>query len=441
MIKSIFVLMITALAITVSSAASKTPPPDLAAMKAAAEKGDAKAQLEYGKAIRQTSRDEAAVWVNKAADQGLAEAIFWLGYAGYGKEKPIVYYKKSAEMGYKDAFSHVLDDVLFRAGPEADIEAAKKYGDLARQFGVNVDHDTIDRCFEAGPPTIPAADQPTDNEKKSFKASKKDCHDLKAAIGKDATAYRKCILSENPVDNNMVAEIYANGWGVPRNAKLAIALVCHASGVPAELQGMVDTLYATKDRKTLEKSFLFCDHVTSGMNGGLCAARSDHMAEKSRTGSFTTLTKKWTAQQKKSLDALRKTADDFFREHAGGEQDMSGTARAQIAIDEEARLRDELLQNLKTFEAGQLPKDRDFVKADKELNDLYGQIMKRTNFDNFPGAVSKEGIKATQRKWIKYRDAWANFGTLKYQTTAPDTWKTWITKQRIDQLSEFAPSK
>ena len=445
--KSYFLILITvSLLSTLSQASNKSEKlssSELSALKAGASKGDAKSQLEYGKAIRATNREEAANWIQKAADQGSGEAWYWLGYAGLGKEQPIVYYEKAAETGYAEAYGPLFDELLFRAGSSADIAKAKKFADLARKTKIKVGYDsgktfqTIDRCFEAGSPVIPKEDQPTPEEKKSFRASKVECFQYQHGIDaeKDSQLYRKCLLSNDEVDNNSLAEIYANGWRVKRNAKLAIALVCHGSNVPAELTGMVETLYTSKDEESLEQPFTFCDHVTSGMNGGFCAAEKEKIASKLRDGETASLTEKWTKPQKAAFQTLQKRAEEFFVERASSEQDMSGSARAQIAIDEEARLRSELLGSVKSFESGHLPQDRDFATTDKELNEIYSKLMRSNQHELF-GTVTKENIKVTQRKWIKYRDAFVKFATLKYPKISSDIWKTWLTRQRIDQLKE-----
>jgi TPR repeat protein/uncharacterized protein YecT (DUF1311 family) len=430
---------------------------DISALREAAERGDAKAQLEYGKAINEKARyqdpnfrtqiEEARNWIQKAANQGLGEAWFWLGYAGIGKkESETFYYEKAAENGYTEAFGYLFDRLLFRAGSAADVAKAKKFGDLARKQNVKLDwtaFETIDRCFEAGAPSIPESDQPSFEEKKYFQESKTDCLLLQTGIAapQDWNKYRKCLLSqtEDDYDNNSIAEIYANGWGVKRNAKLALALVCHGSSVPAELKAMVNTLYSTKDQDRLQTKFTFCDHVTSGMNGGFCAARAEKIASQKRDDELSGLIPKWTEAQQSSFRSLRKIADDYFREHALSELDMSGTARAQIAIDETATLREELLRSIKSFEAGHLPKESDFARADKDLNEVYSNIMKKDKIDHF-GTVTKKGVKDTQRKWVKYRDAWVKFAGLKYPNTAPEIWKTWLTKKRIWQLNEFSQS-
>ncbi|MBP9682848.1 MAG: hypothetical protein KBD76_15715 [Bacteriovorax sp.] len=426
----------------------------LSALKAKAEKGDAKAQLEYGKAIEGKSREEAAHWIQQAANQGLGEAWFWLGDSGLGKEKPIVYYEKAAERGHFEAFEFVFEKLLFRAGASADVAKAKKFADLARKLFPNQDGpisskkiEIIDRCYEAGASVISTSDLPSAEEKKSFKESNTDCLYLKTGTPPNWNEYRKCLLSNDDVDvvkNNMaeiyangwvkndIAEIYANGWGVKRNAKLAIALVCHASSVPDELEGIVETLYSTKDQDRLQVEFKFCDHITSGMNGGICAARAEEIASKKRDAEVASLIPKLTGPEKASIHLLREIANEFFSERAGSELNTRGSARIEIAIEEEAKLKEELVKSLKSFEEGHLPKESDFARSDKDLNDIYSKIMKQEG-DGF----TKGAVETTQPKWFKYRDAWVKFAGLRYPSTSPEVWKTWLTKQRIEQLKVF----
>lgn len=415
-------------------------------IKTAAENGDAWAQLEYGKSIMRESREEASRWIQKAADQGSAEAIFWLGYAGFGKEKSVFYYEKAAEKGYPEAFDSLLEHVLFRAAAhrgEVDIVKAKKFADLARKQNIKIyGSEIVDHCYEAGSPEIPSSDLPTATEKNVFKTSNMECWAFQTGIGatQDWNKYRKCLLSKEPVENNALAEIYANGWGVKRNGKLALALVCHGSTVPEELRGMVNTLYPTQNQERLETEFTFCNHVTSGMNSGFCTARAEEIASKKRNAEVDKLTKNWTDSQKTSFLSLKKFSEAFFSAHAVSEQDMSGTLRSTFAISAEAELREDLLKSINSFELGHLPKEIDFDKVDKELNDLYSRIMKNDKIGKMAefGTITKVGIKDTQRKWLKYRDAWIKFSELKYPNIPQNVWKTWLTKQRIKQLQEFA---
>ena len=297
---------------------------------------------------------------------------------------------------------------------------------------------TKEICDKAGRPVIPASDQPTQDETKAFKDSRVDCSSFKAGLGaqQDWNNYRKCVLSQDEINNNDIAEIYANGWGIKRNPKLAIAFVCSGDAAPAELDSMVEALDLTKTEEHLKEEFNFCNYATSGRSAGYCAAKSEADTKKKRELELSALTAGWTPEQKQLFDTLQKTADDFFSERASSEQDMSGTARAQIAIDEESRLKNEFLNHIKALESGQSKEDVDFLKADQDLNMLYSQIMNKTKIDEY-GTITKDGIKSTQRKWIKYRDAWAKFIELRYPNYPSDSFKALLTEERIAQLREF----
>ncbi len=54
------------------------------------------------------------------------------------------------------------------------------------------------------------------------------------------------------------------------------------------------------------------------------------------------------------------------------------------------------------------------------------------------GTVTQENIKATQREWIGYRDAWVRFGAVRCPKISAVSWKMMITLDRIEQLKEFA---
>ncbi len=119
------------------------------------------------------------------------------------------------------------------------------------------------------------------------------------------------------------------------------------------------------------------------------------------------------------------------------ELDMSGTARAAIALEEEGRLRDEFLDAVRGFEAGRLPVETSFKEADAELNAVYARIMKQEDLEQ--GTVDKAGIRDTQREWLAYRDAWATFGRSRYPRVSEAAWKAWTTTARVTQLEELVP--
>lgn len=75
----------------------------------------------------------------------------------------------------------------------------------------------------------------------------------------------------------------------------------------------------------------------------------------------------------------------------------------------------------------------DFRRADAALNASYGKLMKA---DLSQSTVTPGGVRETQRAWIKYRDAWVQFGTVKYPRISADTWRTTLTRTREAMLRE-----
>ena len=80
-----------------------------------------------------------------------------------------------------------------------------------------------------------------------------------------------------------------------------------------------------------------------------------------------------------------------------------------------------------------------YIKADKELNQVYGQILK--DYKNDPVFISK--LKIAQNLWIKFRDAEMNAlfpendKQLNYGSVFPMCWNihlTSLTKERIKTL-------
>ena len=172
------------------------------------------------------------------------------------------------------------------------------------------------------------------------------------------------------------------------------------------------------------------------MNMGRCAAQDEDLAAQRRNARLAALTTSWSPRQKEALAGLRQAAEAFFVERSSSELDMGGTARIAIAVAEQAALRDELLKSLESFEHGAMPARADFAPADQEINRLYSQLM-NTKSTGRSGTVTLAGIRATQRKWLPYRDAWAKLGAARYPGTPAETWKAWATRLRAAQLKQL----
>jgi hypothetical protein len=364
--------------------------------------------LEHAMVMEKSGKhDQALAEARAVAESGLAEAWYWLGMNTVGGYPEA--FVRAAELGYPPAFGEALDTLLFRAGAKADVRTAKKLVDLARCLHVNVGFDqgellrTVDRCYEAGEPIPPA--ELTSQERYLDSRPDVDCWRYRTGAEgtQDDRKYLHCLQAQPTVDANAVAEVYANGWGVPRDVKLAISLVCHGSDVPAELMGVVGALWAVKDSPSGEE-FHFCDYVTSGLSEGKCAAQEEATAQAKREGTLAALTARWTPSQKSALASLLKTADAFFLAHSTKEVDTSGTARAAIAIAEEEKLRDLLLSEVRQVEAGNVPADSNLERADRELNRIYAMVLKELtgegSEDDYGTVGETECVRPKEDGWL-----------------------------------------
>jgi uncharacterized protein YecT (DUF1311 family) len=109
-----------------------------------------------------------------------------------------------------------------------------------------------------------------------------------------------------------------------------------------------------------------------------------------------------------------------------------------MATEENAALEENFILILQELSQGKVPKcsSEKFNAADANLNSVYRRVQKANDADLW-GTVSKEGIKETQREWIRYRNAWVAFCQKKYPKVDSNSIKTWLTVERTEMLKQF----
>ncbi len=300
-----------------------------------------------------------------------------------------------------------------------------------------------DACGHAKNLELPAQDRPDAKTLPMLKDC--DSEALYYGIGQaadyqqaKACAYSELGKEESPFQGaSILMMVYANGKGANRDYGLAIKLACAVDGAPAENEGRIGHLQQLRQQGPGTTDFDICDDITSGMMMGLCTAHNDRIEQVARTENWAALTRAWSQEEKNALSLLEKSARQFFQARSGNEIDQSGTARTAFVIAEDASLQDDLLSSLAAFEKGRLPSftDQQFAAADAKLNAVYKKIQTDKGFSW--GTVSKDGIKSTQRQWLKYRDAWVSFGKVKYPNVSAGSWKTFWTEKRTKMLEDF----
>lgn len=299
-------------------------------------------------------------------------------------------------------------------------------------------------CEEVKNTSFPPKDRPGQGEAKPLEK----CASADLYFGFDRPAdpvkARLCAYVELDQGDDLVfggssilMMIYANGKGAERNLDLAIKLACTIDGAPAEVEGRVEHLAKLRQEKWKGDDFSLCDDITSGFMQGHCASLSERFVEAKRKKRLSGLTSKWAEKDRKAFDVLSNTLEKFITSRTENEVDLSGTGRGAFMIEEESALREAFLSAVEKFEHGELPRfsSEQFAQADKELNTIYSKLQKTK--DPSWGTVTADGIKQAQRAWLKYRDACVVFGQQKYPKTSADSWKTWLTRDRIKMLNGF----
>jgi len=233
--------------------------------------------------------------------------------------------------------------------------------------------------------------------------------------------------------------IYANGRGVRHNTDLALRLACEIEGTPAEIEARIAHLQDLKQSRITAEEFDLCDDITSGFMTGICAIHNEKIEETKRQKRLNELVAKWSPQEKEALNHLQRVFERYVEAHIENEVDIAGSANAAIAVAEKAALRDEFLETIKRFDKGQLPRftAEESNRADGEMQAFYEAV--RNGMDDGSIGGTSDTISYTQSIWLKYRDAWVAFGQKKYQSVSADSWKTWLTRQRVVILRSFLP--
>ena len=285
-------------------------------------------------------------------------------------------------------------------------------------------------CLKA--PDYPPRDQPP--------ATQPACDSIAAYYGigepvDDAKA-RACAYVAK--DYDVLAMIYANGRGVPRDLGVARKATCDADGAPAEIEGRLRHLARIEAQgPTAGRPFEFCDDITSGLMMGYCENIAARRADQKRADDLARRSATWPADQRTAFAALRAALDAFVAAH-DGEVDLGGTARAAMVIAEEQAQRKAFVALLERAEASKIP-GASAARAqatDAQLNTTWRQL-KATSDADVRSTIKLANIQKSQRAWLRYRDAWVAFGHVRYPDVAASTWLAVLTEQRDKQLTEL----
>lgn len=268
----------------------------------------------------------------------------------------------------------------------------------------------------------------------------------------DPVAARHCAYRERGFERRTVSPdvlfggsgvlmmVYANGEGVPRDPALARRFACEYGGAPAELRGRLAHLQTIADAGTGRLDI--CDDITSGMMSGFCASRDAGFAHVVRDRHWRALSSGWTPAQHAAWRSLRAAADAYFAHASEDEVDLGGSARGAFVVHAREALETALLEDVGAFERGARPTQTaaGLPALDHELNAVYRRTRAdlqaaaaASEYSPF-GTVDADGVRRTQRAWLRYREAWVVFAAARWPDAAADAWRAWLTHARIGAL-------
>jgi hypothetical protein len=307
----------------------------------------------------------------------------------------------------------------------------------------SLDADTLRLCAAVKDVELPSGDRPTRDEETSLAHCVSS--DLYFGFGQpaDPVKARACAFAEMKRGGSdlpfggrtILMMLYANGKGVARNFDVALKLACEIGGAPMDVAGRVHELAHFRDERWTGDTFSTCDHSAGTYMYEQCAILQERFDGAERDLALNAIVSKWSAANRRAFDVFHAKARAFFKARAGMEIDLDGT----LEVHETAFLERDLISTLERFERGELPKfpPGALRAADSAMKAALDRI--RTGTRSRWGTATREGIRQAQLAWLDYRDAWVAFGRRKYPGVAAESWKTWLTEQRVGMLGRFAP--
>ncbi len=300
--------------------------------------------------------------------------------------------------------------------------------------------ESVARCAQYRKVEPPAADRPTAAQLSVLKA----CDSSDAYYGitgpGDPVKARHCAFAEmargendGPAGAGVLMMLYANGRGVKPSLPYAIRMACTVGGAPFEVSGRIAALEGRMKGQGTDTEFDYCDDVTSGYGTSQCAVLGSRVQDQQRAGKVAALSRGWTPAQKAAWDRVIAAETAYADALTDGEVDLSRTMRGVFAQEAENDIKDGTVGLLEALDGKAMDRDGpgQFQKSDAALNAAWKKVM-ANSFEDF-GTVTRDGVRETQRAWIRYRDAWRAFANLTWPGMG-ETAADYLTRERTNAL-------
>jgi len=171
----------------------------------------------------------------------------------------------------------------------------------------------------------------------------------------------------------------------------------------------------------------------------LACAQRDLAIEKTEFDALRRSMEKAGPDQRVAFNALLVTFSAFRDLHAADATCRIGNGCGDMQTSEQARLNRDFLAMAEGLASFPSFTADDLARDDATLNAVYQKALAllpadcaAANYD----CMSQGTFRETQRAWIRYRDAWITFSGLRWAQVTEDSWRTYLTRQRAQQIEE-----
>ena len=262
----------------------------------------------------------------------------------------------------------------------------------------------------------------------------------------------------------MLAMLYGNGDGVPRNKDLALRFACEAIDAgaiappyysepdnPDEDQAIFpkllsDIVAAGKDTRAHPNEKIdMCNYVEQQ---GRLLSTCDYIVRLreglQRRAEIESFADRFTPDQKTAYLRLVAAFEAYAVAHDDNEIVVLGHYPSTARWERQPLQEQQFIAEMRQFESGDLPTYTadEYAVADRDLNAQYREAMQTAGQPNpkLPDDIPRppaDNLRNTERLWLSYRDSWVTFGRLRYTQVSAASWLTWATHSRLEELKSF----
>jgi len=297
--------------------------------------------------------------------------------------------------------------------------------------------------------TAPIRDQPTLEQQ--FRLADCIAENLYYGIGRkaDLREARLCAFVDIALKNILVfgshsvlMMTYANGDGVKRDLPLARKFACAIDSTTDELAARLRHLDAIEKAGASAARIDICDDVSGPFMLRECAAHAARLSQQARELRWVEIKRRWSAPEAAAFEQMRVRARAYFESRIENELDLQDPSRTTLAINERESLESGLIEHISRLEKGQLPSATAEQAAtastarEAALAGARAAAVATAGQQQFGplGTIRPEGIRATDRVWARYRDAWIAFAAVRYPKVSVDAWNAWLFNEREQRL-------